>query len=104
VIRYEWLARVRLADDRVIESVLRENLPDVGYVPGDDVHVFRVPHGGEQGRWHLHILCIRVGDERPCGNGDGGPTEVARRVDLGPGLRRGSERSRRSRKRVEPGQ
>ena len=33
--RYEWLARVQLADGRVIESVPREDVPEVGYVPGE---------------------------------------------------------------------
>ena len=33
-IRPEWLARVRLADDTVIESVPRDDVPAAGYVPG----------------------------------------------------------------------
>ncbi len=35
--KYEWLARVQLADDRVIESVPRENVPEVGFVPGEAI-------------------------------------------------------------------
>ncbi len=38
--KYEWLARIQLADDRVIESVPRENVPEVGFVPGEAIITF----------------------------------------------------------------
>ena len=91
--RYEWLARVQLGDDTVVESVPRSEVPQVGYVPGE-VHSFAASATSAYGSANVssYAASASVAVTGAAGSMDGGG-----RVDLAPDVSRGSERSRRRR-------
>ena len=91
--RYEWLARVQLADGRVIESVPREDVPEVGYVPGE---VFSLAASGTaaSGSYVSSYAASASVAVTPV-TGVAGPMDTALHVDLAPDVHSGSERPRR---------
>ena len=83
LVLYEWLARVRLADDRVIESVPRTDVPEVGYVPGE-VYSFAAS-GTSAGA--VADISSYAASASVAVTGVGGSMDVAGRVDFAPDVR-----------------
>jgi len=95
---YEWLARVQRGDDRVIESVPRSDVPEVGYVPGE---VYSFAASGTSARAGADVSSYAASASVTV-TGVPGSVDVAGRVDLAPDVRRGSERSRPRRTSAKP--
>jgi hypothetical protein len=95
---YEWLARVQLGDERVIESFPRSDVPEVGYVPGE---VYSFAASGTSASASTHVSSYAASASMAV-TGIAGSMDVARRVDLAPEVRRSSERTRRRRTSAMP--
>jgi hypothetical protein len=96
--RYEWLARVQLGDDTVIESVPRSHVPEVGYVPGE---VYGFSASGTSAPPGSHVSSYAASASVAV-TGVAGSMDLGGRVDLPPDVSGGSERRPRRRISAKP--